>query len=310
MKNFLLKIGLFLLILLMFFIAGIVLPATPRASTSMLFSKIKKDSLLENTKSPRIVLVGGSSMSMSINSQRIKDSLGLNPVNTGVHAATGLVFMLDHTIKYIRNGDVIVIVPEYDQLYGDFAYGAQELLRTVLDVRTDNVAELRSQQFKNIAPFLPQYVISKFKPSEYKRGDDNMVYLRDAFNEYGDCTKRWEQHPPNTLTFGPLTEPFNRDIIGELKAFEKKANKKGAKVILSFPAFQEESYNNIAARIKQVEQAYRSNGFTVIGNPEEYKFPNSLMYDTPYHLSTKGIEIRTQMLIRELIEHAHLKRAQ
>lgn len=310
MKKFLQQIALFLLIMLVFFIVGIVLPATPRAATSMLFSKIKKDSLLENVKEPRIILIGGSSMSMSLNSQRIKDSLGLNPVNTGVHAATGLVFMLDHTIKYIKKGDVIVIVPEYDQLYGDFAYGAQELLRTILDVRTDNISEFRTQQFWNMVPYLPQYVLSKFKPSEYKKSDDNMVYLRDAFNEYGDCSKRWEQHPPNTLTFGPLTAPFNQDIINEIKAFEKKANEKGAKVILSFPAFQDASYDNIALRIKEVERAYRNNGFTVIGNPEEYRFPNTLMYDTPYHLTTKGIEIRTQMLIKELINEAHLKRAQ
>lgn len=310
MKKFLQKIALFLLILLMFFIVGILLPVTPRASTSMLFAEIQKDSLLANVPAPRLILIGGSSISVSINSKHIKDSLGLNPINTGVHAATGLVFMLDHTIKFIQKGDVVVIVPEYDQLFGNFAYGAQELLRTILDVKIDNVFDLRMQQLRNIVPFLPQYALSKFRPSEYIESHDNMIYLRNAFNKYGDCNIRDEHHPPNTLVFFPLPDAFNNDIINELKVFETKANEKGAKVILSFPAFQDESYDNFADNIEQVEQAYRNNGFKVIGDPAAYKFPNSLIYDTPYHLKTKGVEIRTQMLIKQLINEAHLKRAQ
>lgn len=308
MKKFLQRVALFFVLLLAFFVAGILLPATPRATTSMLFAKIAKDSLLQHTPSPRIILVGGSSMSMSINSRRIKDSLGYNPVNTGVHAAIGLVYMLDHTIDYVRKGDVVVVAPEYDQFYGNFAYGSQELMRTVLDVRTTNLRSLRWQQIKNMSEFIPSYAVSKIKPSEYKKGEDNMVYLRDAFNEYGDCIKRWEGHPPNTLTFGPIHEPYNPDIVAELKHFENAVKAKGATMVLTFPAFQEESYNNIAEKINEIEKAYHVNGFYVIGNPLEYRFPNTLNYDTPYHLTTKGIEIRTQMLIRQLLYEAKLKR--
>ncbi|HMK06531.1 MAG TPA: hypothetical protein VK476_03310 [Flavobacterium sp.] len=307
MDKFLQRLAVFFFMLLAFFAIALLVPATPRASTSMLFAKIQKDSLLENVKSPRIILIGGSSMSMSVDSEKIKDSLGLNPVNTGVHAAIGLVFMLDHTIKYVRKGDVIVIAPEYDQFNGNFAYGAQELLRTYVDLKSKDLDILRFQQVKNMMEYVPTFAISKLKPSEYKKSADDAVYLRDAFNEYGDCSKRLPDHGPNTLVFQALSEPFNPDMIQELKNFEKKANDKGAKVILTFPAFQEASYNNSAAMIKQVEKAYHSNGFTIIGNALEYRFPNELMYDTPYHLTTKGIEIRTQMLIKELLYEAHLK---
>lgn len=308
MKKFLQRVALFFVLLLAFFTAGVLLPATPRAATSMLFAKIAKDSLLKNTPSPRIILVGGSSMSMSINSQRIKDSLGMNPINTGVHAAIGLVYMLDHTIDDVRKGDVVVVAPEYDQFYGNFAYGSQELMRTVLDVRTTALNTLRWQQFENMSEFIPSYAVSKFKPSEYKKADDNMVYLRDAFNPYGDCIKRWEGHPPNTLTFGPIHEPYNPDIIAELKIFENKVKAKGATMILTFPAFQDQSFDNISEKIKEIEKAYHDNGFFVVGNALEYRFPNELNYDTPYHLTTKGIEIRTQMLIKDLLYEAKLKR--
>jgi len=245
---------------------------------------------------------------MSIDSQRLKDSLPYNPINTGIHAAIGLIYMLDHTISFVRKGDVVIVIPEYDQLFGNFAYGHQELLRTFLDVRATPLDSIRWKQISNTYEFIPGYAVSKFAPSEYFRKDGDAVYLRDAFNHYGDSYKRAEKMPPNELVFGQIDTPFNPEIIAEIKTFEKKVNAKGAKMILAFPAFEERSFDNSAAEIAQVEQAYRNNGFIVVGNPTKYRFPNRLMYDTPYHLSAEGVSIRTQMLIKELIEEAHLKR--
>ena len=67
---------------------GVLIPASRTARESFLFSKIDKDSLLKNTPSPRIVLVGGSNTSFSIDSQILKDSLHLNPVNTRIISVT------------------------------------------------------------------------------------------------------------------------------------------------------------------------------------------------------------------------------
>ena len=308
MKSFLLKILLFLSILSVILAIGLMLPPTPRAKTSLLFSMPMKDSLLRHVQSPRIILVGGSNVSMSIDSQMIKDSLGLNPVNTGVHAAIGLVYMLDHTIAEVKKGDVVVVIPEYDQLFGDFAYGANELFHTVLDVRQTDWNTLHWKQFKNTYEFLPAYAVSKFMPSEYKTSGGDAVYLRDAFNQYGDCFKRLDGHAPNELVFHHIDRPFNPEIIALLKDFEQKVHAKQGKMILAFPAFEQRSYDNTADRIAEVEKAYRENHFTVVGNPRKYRFPNDLMYDTPYHLSAKGVRIRTQMLIAELLYEAKLKR--
>lgn len=307
MKIFLQRVGLFFLVIVIIAVAGILMPATPRASNSLLFAKPAKDSLLLHTPAPRLILIGGSSMSMSIDSQLLKDSLKLNPINTGIHAAIGLVYMLDHTARYVKKGDVVLIAPEYDQFYGDFAYGGQELFRTITDVGSVNLDELHWKQFRNISEFVPKYVISKFKPSEYERSHE-LIYVGNAFNKYGDCSKRSDVIKGNALVFESLHEPFNPEIINHLKSFEKKIKAKGATMILTFPAFEQRSFRNQQEQIKEVESAFHENGFTVIANPRRYCFPNHLMYDTPYHLSTKGIAIRTQMLIRDLIDEAHLKR--
>jgi hypothetical protein len=94
MKNFLIKISLFSLLLLSVVIIGFVLPVTPRASKSLLYAKVKKDNLLKKTNNPRIIFVGGSNLSFGINSKVIKDSLKLNPINTAIHASIGLEKMI------------------------------------------------------------------------------------------------------------------------------------------------------------------------------------------------------------------------
>lgn len=90
MKKFLTSLIIFIFPLVLLIVVGLILPPTPRASTSHLFAKYHMDSLLRKVPSPRLILVGGSNISLSINSQIIKDSLRINPVNTGVSINVGL----------------------------------------------------------------------------------------------------------------------------------------------------------------------------------------------------------------------------
>ena len=38
----------------------------------------------------------------------------------------------------------------------------------------------------------------------------------------------------------------------------------------------------------------------MLGYPERYKIPNNMMYNTPYHLTKEGVDLRTQRLIEDL----------
>ena len=183
MKRFLIRISLFSLLLLLVVIIGFVLPVTPRASKSLLYAKIKKDSLLINTISPRIIFVGGSNLSFGINSSVIKDSLNLNPINTAIHASIGLEYMMDNTIQYIREGDIIILAPEYSHFYGRSIYGGEELLRTVADIDLSKLLTLKKEQLVNISKSLVKYSSSKFKPTEYWDLKESDIYSVNSFNK-------------------------------------------------------------------------------------------------------------------------------
>ncbi|MEN0054921.1 MAG: hypothetical protein AAGC65_14695 [Mucilaginibacter sp.] len=309
MKLFVNKTVTFFIILFLLFIIGIVIPPTPKIANSLLFGKTKKDSLLVNTPYPRLILVGGSNLSFGINSEIIKDSLKVNPVNTAIHANIGLRFMLEHTISFVKKGDVIVVVPEYDQYYGDYFYGGENLVRTVFDVSKKDYDVLSLKQWIHVFPQIMKYSMSKYnlKNLNFKKlptySSLDSIYLKSSFNNFGDASVHWHMkgiYTPPAAKLEDESNKFNQDVIEELNKFQTEALQKGAKVYISFPSYQESSFNNNQSAIYNVQKALNTAGFKVLGTPTRYRFADSLCFNTPYHLVKKAVDIRTKLLIQDL----------
>jgi hypothetical protein len=300
MKRFISNVLFFLFILLLMVIVLAFFPPTPKSSKSYFFSKIDKDLLLQNIESPRIIFVGGSGLSMGLNSKMIHDALDIYPINTGVNAGIGLIYMMDSTLPYVRSGDIVLVIPVYEQFYGSFAYGNKRLLRTVMDVSRFDLGVVRKKQWVKIIPCLPRYSFSKLKPTEYFGIKDADVGFLNSFNEYGDATYHWNLAKRKFAPFGPGVEPFDYSVVDELHDFEKKLIEKGAVLFVSFPAFQETSFNNNKADILKVEEELIKKGFSVLGTPDRYKLDDSLMFDSPYHLTKKGADFRTKLLLEDI----------
>lgn len=297
---------LFISILFFIFIIGIVLPPTPRALTSYLFAKRDKDSLLANIESPRIIFIGGSNLSFGLNSQMIKDSLELNPINTGIQVGIGLMYMMDHVLPFVKTGDIIVVAYEYHGYYGDVAFGEDALLRIVLDVSPGDLKKLKIKQLIKLCVFLPKYSLSKLKPTEYiskyiKIKEDKFNEV-NSFNEYGDVCTHWGVKMKEFPFVEAIAGEFNYSVIDELLIFKKNLQEKGAKLYITFPGYQATSFKNCGEQIEKVEAELKGKGFLLLGTPERYKIADSLMFDTPYHLSKTGLDYRTRLLIDDLKE--------
>jgi hypothetical protein len=195
MKIFLIKIAVFMLFVILFVILGLVMPATPRASKSFYYYNMTKDSLLANVDSPRLIFLGGSNISFGLNSQIIKDSFNVNPINTGISASLGLKFMLDNTVQYIKKGDIIIAPLEYSHYTNNYNYCYEALLRMIFDVNRKYLRLLNLGQMFNLLQCVPSYSISKFKPNSYFDHDistiDTTPYGRNSFNRYGDECAHW-----------------------------------------------------------------------------------------------------------------------
>lgn len=298
MKLFIRNLLRFIVPLILFFCLGFLLPATPRASKSLFFANLEKDKLLRYTPQPRIIFVGGSNLSFGLNSQLIKDSLKLNPVNTAVSASCGLQYMLDNTLQYIKEGDIVVLVPEYFHLFDDYNKGSQELLRTVFEVNPSKVELLNPRQLINIIPYVPEYTLSKLKPTEYFNIEESDFYSMDSFNEFGDTDAHWNE-PPGSIALYTLQGSINKSVVAALVAFNKAVKSRNALLLISFPSYNHRSFAASEQRINQVAEVYKMNKLPVLGTPQRYVFPDSLMFDTPYHLIKKGVDLRTRLFIED-----------
>ena len=297
MKKFISKLILFILTFIFVLALAFVLPATPRVSKSLLFGKIKKDSLLKNSLSPKIIFIGGSNLSFGLNSQIIKDSLRHNPINTAIHASIGLQHMMDNTIQYVNEGDIIVIAPEYQQFFGRFVYGGEELLRTIAEVK---YAPLKINQIKNIYKFFPKLAFSKINPFNYIFVRESDVYSVNSFNKYGDVYTHWGLEQKKIVPTLAIDYDYNPNTLKLIDDFRIRLKKKNASLYITYPSFQASSFNNNIKQIKKVENELINSGFELLGYPERYRMNDSLMFDTPYHLSKEGVDLRTQLLIEDI----------
>lgn len=310
MRPFVLKVLAFCLAFLCMAVAPLVavallVPPTPRASTSLLFAKRDKDVLLRDTPGPRLILVGGSNLSFGVDSQLLRDELGMNPVNTGLTASLGLKYMMDSTLPYVRRGDVVVVVPEYSHFYGGRAHGGEELLRTVIDVDRRSISTLTARQWANVARYLPKLALSKLWPGEYffRQSAEPGVYERRSFNRYGDVSVHWTRAREPFAPYEPASGPFDETLIADIRKFEEQVLGRGALLYVSFPGFQAASFANLRGQIAEVETRLRESGLVLLGTPGRYALAEKYMFNTPYHLNKQGVDLRTRRLIADLRAH-------
>ncbi|SEF48017.1 hypothetical protein [Algoriphagus boritolerans] len=300
MKIFVVNLTNFFVPFLFFVIIAIAIPVTPRASKSLLFSSEKKNLLLTTVPNPRIIFVGGSNLSFGLNSQIIKDSLGMNPINTSIHASLGLKYMMESTLKYVKESDIIILVPEYSQYHRSINSGSEELMRIIFDVDILNLMDLSIIQIFNIIPYLPKYGMSKFKITEYFNVKESDIYSVNSFNEFGDAVSHWSLPRQEFRPYPQINTKFNPDVIKCIIQFGNELQKKNAILLISYPGFQSTSYNNSHKQIYNVQNKLEESGLFVIGKADRYKIPDSLMFNTPYHLSKNGVDYRTILLIEDI----------
>lgn len=278
-------------------------PTTTLVKNSLLMAQIQKDSLMKNTPSPRIIFVGGSSISFGLDSKMIKDSLHLNPVNTGVEATLGLKYMLRNALRYIKPGDIIVVCAEYNQFYDKFMDGQYELLPIIFEVSPDTRKLLDTRQYRSLLTYMPSYIASKLNPLSYwVRFDNNAanVYGNKAFNAYGDVYLHWTQPSEHISPYGAITGNLDEDTFTELKKFEAELKQRNARMLITFPPYQQRAYQNSPDQIATIAQKLKDNHFKLLGSPQSYLFPDSMLFNTSYHLNRLGVTRWTNQTISNL----------
>lgn len=308
MKLFIFKIILYLTVLIAILLASLFFVPNVSLEGSSYYSIVDKHTILNKKEKNRIIFVGGSNLSHSLDSKTLSKELGRPVVNFGLHAGYGLIFIVKDLAQYVQPGDLVVLVPEYSHFYGNAAFGSTDLLQVIFDLCPEKKNLISAKQWIHLTKYMSQYSSTKlynYVKSLFINSGNKfpIAYRRDSYNAFGDAVGHWESNQTSVVPYKAMKESFNSDIIVFLNQHINKIKKKGANFIMLFPTFQATSYKNCEKQINEVNSQSKKLNCKVLGTPSQFKFSDYLFYDSPYHLKYIGIKKRSKLIVEILKEH-------
>jgi len=308
MKTFLIKIVLFIgLVTMLLFFSLLLVPDT-LSSKNMLGALIDKHELLEKTRSPKIIFAGGSNVSFGLNSAVIADSFNRPVVNTAVHGGLGLKYIMDDCLPYVNEGDVVVLIPEYENYYTTNFYGEVELVAVLFEIDNRGKEHISGRQWLHLLPYMATYSAKKLKNfilspfSKTVASPEITIYDRRSFNQYGDAWLHWDLPNQNYLHCKRScgSEKPDPNVISYIRNFKARVEKKGATLVLLPPVMDASSFANQLEIINKIDETLKKHSLHFSGAPGRYAFPDSLFFNSYYHLNKQGVDLRTKLAAEDL----------
>ncbi len=309
MKKFIVKLlnklGILLLFIVVLIGGAVLLNFDHKVDyPAAIIGKYKRmDALRDKNK---ILICGGSSSSYGINSAALGNAFGLPVVNTSLAMSLGSRFHLNLTKDYLKKGDVIVYIPEYEFYYGnekgdDFLYTTAFyypfIITSFSEAQQRNVMK---ESVRLSLEFFSGYVKRSF--SEDKQ--ENLQYRRESYNDMGDNISLVKvQNSKITPQIKNRYQKLKSSIISSefidfLSTFNKECKNKGVKLVVTFPPLEKSQFDN--RFLDDINTIKKNTDIEFVGNPEDYLYDSELFYDSSYHLNGRGRKIRSQKLINEL----------
>lgn len=295
-------LGLLQLSLLM--LLYLVIP--PEANTYVAAS-IDKMALLEKIASPRLILVGGSNIAFGIDSTAMEHKLGRPVINTGLHAGLGLATMLNSVLPYVRPGDVVVLIPEYENFQDqEVVNGNVDLLASLIENDPAFLLYLAPARYLDIPHMLNltlQKKISRVFTFSHEKID---YYSRDSFDAHGDYIAHLghvSADPSLISSSGALSgSQIDLGTVELIETFSQQVKARGGLIFFDYPSLRQTNCDNSDSQafINLDTLLHKNLTFPILSTPAERCFPSAYFFDTLYHLASQGRAVRTQRLLQAL----------
>lgn len=300
MRRFVFEVLAFLLLQLSLLAA--VWWQCPRDPEHYAAAAIDKRHRITEAGSPRLIVVGGSSVSFGIDS-RVIAQRGWVPVNMGHNVGLGLSFMLAQVEAHLRTGDVVVVAPEYSLLWRG---PADASLVTLLEHDPSSVRYLDGPACGRIVEGGFRWLGDKLRCAlEGRTTDPEIFYSRRSFDETGDFVLHRGQprRPHEPLPMGWPAEPsadFGR-ALERLETFADRCDDTGARCVFAFAPLRQDHFDAHAEEIARLRQRLGEGmRLPVVLEPNESVYPGAQFYDAGEHLVEEAAAARTRALLDAL----------
>ena len=121
---------------------------------------VDKYRILQNTDSPKIIVVSGSSSSFGLDQNLLEQETGYKVANLGLHAGFGHLFYSELAKENICQGDIVLLGYEYGWQDG-FDYLGQDLIMSGIDDNIDMYRHIPISHWKDFIGYLFKYAETK-----------------------------------------------------------------------------------------------------------------------------------------------------
>lgn len=303
MKRFLLILMRYGCYLLLVLAAWLMLP--DRYSRSSHEANVRLASeRIKVAESPKIVLIGGSGCQFGFVSELLEEHFHRPVINTGAHACLGLQLQVNLFRDAFRPGDLVVLIPEYDQYSVPVLFSGcldESMLRIMLSNYPKGLTKLTRDQWYSSLPFVPRYM-AKTLLHFTATADPWSPYSVKSINQYGDETN-WENRPAwykdNPHIEHIIDTPYEEALFF-LRELKDECQKDSVTLLLFPPALAKSEYDYNTAYIEKLQTVLAENSTPFCALPDRYCLPDSLYFDSYYHMTYEGAYKRTKMVIEDI----------
>lgn len=164
-------------------------------------------------------------------------------------------------------------------------------------------AQLPIEQYPKFLGYLPEYAAKKVGYIPLTGGP----YSSYAFDENGRMTcdrpVTVMQYEGNETTYGAVGvgAEISSETIAYLTQYKEYAESKNAKVyFVSCPTYEGAVTTDISVFRSLIENEEALVGIPYISDPEDYFFPEDMMFDTIYHCNNDGQRYRSELIVQDL----------
>ena len=262
-------------------------------------------------ESTKVVFVGGSNVLFGVDSKLFSEITKQPALNFGCAAGMGPELILELLLPYLYKGDLVVMRWEY----GHFRFQRSgEVNLTYL-----NLLSGPQSGFKKELPIYDRLSLSMAVPFAHIRNAISTHYNPFVAADVYKC--KWNidslgniRENNGTKMSLSLYTPSDQNLMEEytissdaqeiFSNFVDSCRNKGVRVIISWPNIYRNplylDHKVPQEKFGQIKEFWASLGLLTLGEPQDYFFDHSLVYDTLYHLNSDGVIKCTSLLAEQL----------
>ncbi len=278
----------------------------------------KMDRLMSLADAQKIVLFSGSSTRFGYDSARLDEAFpDYDVVNMGVFAYTNALPQLDLIRQFLREGDILLHSPELDAAKRQFCTTSNldAAFFSMIEADYDLLARLDLRDYGQVFTAFQSYQTARegmearsygLSPADFD--EDGNPVTAPSYNLYGDYILYRPNSPEQAPIYG-LPVKYTVDAypldyyLGPLNRVIREFQAMGVRYYITYSPRNRlaVSEDSTPEAVEALDAYFRAHlAAPVISRLADSLISGVYLYGTDNHLSTEGVELRTERIIAEL----------